>query len=99
MQIKSVHMVRDRETDKFKGFCYVEFNDRQGLVDALQRDNDIIAGSEGDKPLRVDVAEDKKKDGGGRGRGAHGGAGRGQGRQDFRNSGAGIVGPAPGRCA
>ncbi|GFG35671.1 hypothetical protein Cfor_11458 [Coptotermes formosanus] len=62
IHVKSIRLVRDRETDKFKGFCYVEFNDVRGLEEALQLDGNVSV--EGHF-LRIDVAEGKRSDRGG----------------------------------
>ena len=35
LPLKTVRMVRDRETDKFRGFCYVEFETAEILEQAL----------------------------------------------------------------
>ncbi|GLH00983.1 Uncharacterized protein GBIM_07230 [Gryllus bimaculatus] len=77
--VKGVRMIRDRETDKFKGFCYVEFEDLGNLERALELDG--MVDVEGCR-IKIDVAEDKKGDrGGDRGRGGRGGRGFG-GRSD-----------------
>lgn len=60
--MKSIRLVRDRETDKFKGFCYVEFDNAQDLAEALQLDGTVAV--EGHF-LRIDVAEGKRSDRGG----------------------------------
>ncbi|KAF0291577.1 Eukaryotic translation initiation factor 4H [Amphibalanus amphitrite] len=76
-------MVRDRETDAFKGFCYVEFESVQDLERALMANGADVEGRE----LRVDVAEDRRGPGGrGRGgpRGFRGGGGH---RGDFDDRG------------
>lgn len=77
-KVKSVRMVRDRETASFKGYVYVEFEDIESLEDALKFDGAQIEGSQ---RIRVDIAEQKRdRDGGGRGGGRGGRGGRDGGR-------------------
>lgn len=57
LNIVSVRLVRDKETDEFKGFGYVEFRDENSLQQALQRDGSIVQG----RNVKVDVASGKKK--------------------------------------
>ena len=73
LSISNIHMMRDRETDAFKGFAYVEFGSRVDLEKALDLD-----GVEFDKKIvRIDVAEDRRKDRPARGGGSTRGGGRG----------------------
>lgn len=59
LYVKHVRLVNDKETDLFKGFCYVEFESLADLKDALELDGRISL-DEADAPLRIDVAEQKK---------------------------------------
>uniref|UniRef100_A0A914CK94 Eukaryotic translation initiation factor 4H n=1 Tax=Acrobeloides nanus TaxID=290746 RepID=A0A914CK94_9BILA len=81
LTIREIRMMRDRETDQFKGFAYVEFGNRDELQQALGYN-----GYEFDKRvLRIDVADNsndkKSKDQrGGRGGGGWGHSDRGADR-------------------
>lgn len=73
MKIKNTRMVRERETAKFKGYAYVEFEDIESLKMALEMDG---APFENGKSIRIDIAEQRKDTrSGGRGGGRGGGPG------------------------
>ena len=75
----NVHMVRDRETDNFKGFAYVEVDTKEHL-DAVLGLNGVEFG---DRNLRIDNATGRGRGGRGGGRGGHrGGRGGGFDRND-----------------
>lgn len=61
--IQKIRMIRDRETDKFKGFCYVEFSDYDAFVKALTYNEAIF----NEYPIRVDFAAPKGPKEGNRG--------------------------------
>lgn len=74
LTVKNIRLVKDKETDKFKGFCYVEFESLSDLESAVSMDGNIFV--EGNR-IKVDVAEGKRSDRGG-------GFDRGRNRGGFR---------------
>ncbi|XP_078050054.1 eukaryotic translation initiation factor 4H1 [Augochlora pura] len=91
LNVKGIRLVKDKETDRFKGFCYVEFEDLEDLKAALGKDGLIRVD---DSVLKIDVAEGKRNDrgsgfdrrnrpGGTSGGGGGGFRGRDSGRSGF----------------
>ena len=73
--VESVALINDRETGRPRGFGYVEMP-RADAARAIQ----ALNGSDmGGRPLKVNVAQDKPRGGGGGGRGGYGGGGGGYG--------------------
>ncbi|XP_076618162.1 eukaryotic translation initiation factor 4H1 isoform X2 [Colletes latitarsis] len=72
--VKGIRLVKDKETDRFKGFCYVEFEDLANLEAALEMDGAVEIDN---SLIKIDVAEGKRNDRGSgfdrRGRGGGGG--------------------------
>ncbi|XP_021953896.1 eukaryotic translation initiation factor 4H isoform X2 [Folsomia candida] len=92
LKTRSIRLVYDRETERFKGFCYVEFEDSETLEKALQYDGSIIDG----QLIKVDIAEGRKNDRAGgqnqdrfRGRGGGGGGMSRGGPPSYNNQGGG----------
>jgi RNA recognition motif-containing protein len=52
LKVKQVRLVRDRQTDRFRGFAYVDFEDADSLRRAIELDGTFV----NDRPIRIDVA-------------------------------------------
>ena len=94
LNVKRIRLVKDKETDRFKGFCYVEFEDLSDLLSALEMDGTIQVER---SLIKIDVAEGKRNDRGGgfdrRGRGGGGaGGGSGGGFRGRDGGGRGVYG-------
>ncbi|OWR55016.1 eukaryotic translation initiation factor 4H like protein [Danaus plexippus plexippus] len=88
LAVKNVRLVMDKETDLFKGFCYVEFEYLNDLIKAIEMNGSLKVD---DKFVKIDVAEEKRNDrGGGFDRGRREGRDGGRdGRGGFRREGGG----------
>ena len=83
--VKSVDMINDRDTGRFRGFCFVAMDNSE--ADAAI--NALNGYSFGGRPLKVNEAkprEERPSGSGGGGRGGYGG-GSGGGRSDNRGGG------------
>lgn len=80
--VKSVDMINDRETGRFRGFCFVAMDNSEADA-AIQALNGYSMGG---RPLKVNEAKPREErpggTGGGGGRGGYGG-----GRPDSRGGG------------
>jgi len=88
--VHNVRLLYNRETNRQKGFGYVEFEDLESLKQAVQLNGETLI----DRPLRIDVAEAKPEDrqsswGGRNDRGRGEGSDRG-GRFNNRSYGSGF---------
>ena len=67
--VSSVNVITDRDTGRPRGFAFVEMDDASSADDAMR----ALDGSElGGRTLRVNEAQDKRRDGGGGGGGGRG---------------------------
>ncbi|XP_068153046.1 uncharacterized protein DDB_G0283697 [Drosophila tropicalis] len=72
-EVKNVRLIKDRETDEFKGYGYVEFETLAQLKRALSC-NGRIKLDNYSAPLRIDIADHRRQTGAGpNGAGASGG--------------------------
>eukprot|EP00039_Didymoeca_costata_P025720 m.14154 g.14154 ORF g.14154 m.14154 type:complete len:633 (-) comp5009_c0_seq1:166-2064(-) len=72
LTISNIHLVRDRDTDKFKGIGFVEFGSKTDLENALSMTGTQLNG----RSVRIDVANSRQRGGRddrGGGRGGRGG--------------------------
>lgn len=96
LHVKNVRLVKDKETDQFKGFGYVEFDSLEDLERAIDLDGRIKL-DETNVTLRIDIA-DQRKDNNSSHRGGF--TKRGpprQGNQFSRGGGGGGAGGGGGR--
>ena len=84
--VESIAMINDRDTGRFRGFCFVEMEDNEALA-AIE----ALDGYEHDgRALRVNEARPREERGGGfRGGGNRGGGNRGGGNRGGGNRGGG----------
>jgi RNA recognition motif-containing protein len=87
--VESVAMINDRDTGRFRGFCFVEMPDNEALA-AIE----ALDGFEKDgRTLRVNEARPREERGGGGFRGgSRGGGNRGGGNRGGGNRGGGNRG-------
>ena len=88
--VEAVRLINDRETGRFRGFCFVEMPESDAQTAIARLNGQDMEG----RPLRVNEAREREGGGGGgggggRGRGGYGGGGG-------RDGGGGNRGPGGG---
>ncbi|KAJ2480517.1 Eukaryotic translation initiation factor 4B [Coemansia sp. RSA 2131] len=74
---EQVRLIRDRETDRLKGFGYIEFANVEGLKRAVGMDGTEVSG----RPVRVSVSEKREERGSNNWRAGDGARGFGESRE------------------
>jgi RNA recognition motif-containing protein len=62
-EIQDMALIMDRDTGRPKGFAFITFETQQAAEKALAQNGKDIGG----RPLKVNIAEDRKPKSGGRG--------------------------------
>jgi RNA recognition motif-containing protein len=75
-EIQDLALIMDRDTGRPKGFAFVTFGTQQAAEKALAQNGKDVGG----RPLKVNIAEERKPKSGGGGRGGGFGGGGGGGR-------------------
>jgi len=86
--VESVAMITDRETGRFRGFCFVEMPDAAATSAIAALDGKDHSG----RSLRVNEARPKEEGGGRRGGGGYGGGGGRSGGGGYGGGGGGRSG-------
>jgi len=86
--VDAVRLINDRETGRFRGFCFVEMPESDAQTAIARLNGQDMEG----RPLRVNEAREREGGGGGgggggRGRGGYGGGGAGGGGGGGREGG------------
>jgi RNA recognition motif-containing protein len=71
-EIEDLALIMDRDTGRPKGFAFITFGTQQAAEKALAQNGKDVGG----RPLKVNIAEDRKPKSGGRGGGFGGGRSR-----------------------
>jgi len=75
--IAEVNLIKDRMTQRLKGFGFITFEDSGSVQRAIEMNGEDLLG----RPMRVSEAKERARTGGSGGRGGrHGGGGYGGGR-------------------
>lgn len=88
LKISTARLVRDKETDIFKGYGFVEFHDVESLKKSLELDGAEYCG----RVLRIHPCDNKRKE---QNRNQRGGFDRNRGSQNMNNRGRGTGGFVP----